>query len=106
MTSIHREKHFEDEICQHLAAHGWHYDATDAQHYDRALALYPADLVAWVQRSQPDTWHELEAKHGARAGAYVCEQVRTQLNRSTTVDVIRHGITIVGLRHAVRLAQF
>lgn len=40
MSSLHQEQHFETEICEYLAAHGWHYEAKDATHYDRELALY------------------------------------------------------------------
>lgn len=49
----HKEVAFEDDICAHLGAHGWLYDPGDAQHYDRALALFPPDLTAWVRASQP-----------------------------------------------------
>jgi type I restriction enzyme R subunit len=106
MTIMHREKYFEDEICQHLATHDWYYDANDAQHYDRALALYPADVVAWVQATQPDVWRPIQNNHGSHAATYVCQQVRTAIERSTTVDVLRHGITMVGVRTTLKLAQF
>ena len=46
--SVHKEISFEDEICGHLAAHGWLYEVGDAAAYDRARALFPPDLVAWV----------------------------------------------------------
>ncbi len=101
-----REILFEDEICQALATHGWHYADKDAEHYDRKLALYPPDLVAWIQHTQPTSWESLHKSHGPRAANYVCEQVRTQLDRSTTVDVLRHGITMVGVRNTLKLAQF
>lgn len=51
--SLHKEISFELEICQHLAAHGWLYAEGDAAGYDRARALFPADLLAWV-RTQLD----------------------------------------------------
>lgn len=44
--SLHKEVSFETEVCDHLAAHGWLYAQGDATGYDRARALYPADLVA------------------------------------------------------------
>ena len=106
MTTMHREKYFEDEICQHLATHDWHYDANDAQHYDRALALYPADVVAWLQATQPDVWRTIQNNHGAHAATHVCQQVRNAIDRSTTIDVLRHGITMVGVRTTLKLAQF
>jgi type I restriction enzyme R subunit len=36
-----------------MADHGWLYTESDAAGYDRARALFPADVVAWVQASQP-----------------------------------------------------
>ncbi len=43
--SLHKEITFETEICQHLAANGWLYAEGDTANYDRALALYPADVI-------------------------------------------------------------
>ncbi|MFO7631470.1 MAG: hypothetical protein R6W76_02965, partial [Caldilinea sp.] len=64
----HKEIDFENDICDHLGAHGWLYDGPqDHQHYDRTLALYPADLIAWVKASQPEAWESLEKRHGAAA---------------------------------------
>ena len=50
--SLHKEINFEDEICAHLEANGWLYAEGDAQLYDRARALFPADVIAWVQTTQ------------------------------------------------------
>ena len=51
--AIHNEIEFETEICEHLAAHDWLYAEGDAAAYDRARALFPADVLAWVQKTQP-----------------------------------------------------
>lgn len=51
----HQEKAFEDEFCEHLASHGWLYSASD-EGYDAKRALYPADVVAWFQETQPKDW--------------------------------------------------
>jgi len=44
--SLHKEISFETEICEHLASHGWLYAENDAANYDRARALFPADVLA------------------------------------------------------------
>ena len=62
---LHHESSFETEICEHLAAHGWLYAEGDAAAYDRARALFPADVLAWVQATQPEAWEKLEKNHGA-----------------------------------------
>ena len=56
--SLHKEKAFEDELCAHLAAHGWLYSETDAG-YDKDLALFPEDVFAWLSDSQPDAWEKV-----------------------------------------------
>lgn len=52
--ALHHEKQLETEICEHLAAHGWLYSPTDVG-YDRERALFPEDLFAWLQETQPET---------------------------------------------------
>ena len=51
MAEKHREVTFEQELVAHLASHGW-LEGDPAQ-YDRALALYPDDLIGWLQETQP-----------------------------------------------------
>ena len=89
MRPLHQEIHFENEICDHLAAHGWLYAAGDAAHYDRARALYPPDLVAWVQATQPQAWEALVQRHGAAAEAALLDRVRKAMDDENTLDVLR-----------------
>ena len=104
--SIHKEISFEDEICAHLGANGWHYQPGDAALYDRARALFPPDLMAWVQTSQPKVWEALTKANGAGAEAKLLDRVRKSLDERGTLDVLRHGIEIVGVKGMVALAQF
>lgn len=53
---IEHEKAFEDEICEHLAANGWIYEPENTHGYDRVRALFPEDVFAWIQQTQPDEW--------------------------------------------------
>ncbi|QQL43713.1 type I restriction endonuclease subunit R [Sulfuriroseicoccus oceanibius] len=106
MHDIHKEISFEDEICAHLSKHGWLYAKGDAQHYDRERALFPADLVAWVKESQPKAWEALVKNHGSQAETTLLTRVRDQLNQRGSLDVLRNGVELLGLRQALRLAQF
>ncbi|MFT3688880.1 type I restriction endonuclease subunit R [Paenirhodobacter sp.] len=101
--ATHREIGFEDVICDHLAAHGWLHAPGDAAGYDRARALFPADLVAWLDETQPDAWAEAKARHGEAA---IFDRLRKQLNTRGTLDVLRRGIDLVGLRAPLTLTQF
>ncbi len=52
--SLHKEVHFEVEIAEFLGKHGWTYEEDVSTKYDRARALFPKDVIAWVQQSQPE----------------------------------------------------
>jgi type I restriction enzyme R subunit len=104
--ALHNENQFEIEICQHLAGHGWEYAAGDAASYDRGRALFPADVLAWVQATQPQAWEALVKNHGAKAGETLLDRLRDQLDQAGTLEVLRQGIELLGLRHKLKLAEF
>lgn len=104
--SLHREIAFEAGICEALAARGWLYAEGDAEGYDRARALFPADVLAWVQDTQPKAWEALTKSHGTAAPTVLLDRLRHQMDQRGTLDVLRHGIEVVGLRQPVSLAQF
>lgn len=104
--NVHREVSFEAAICGYLAARGWLYAEGDAEGYDRARALFPADVLAWVQATQPKAWEALAKSHGAAAQTVLLDRLRHQMDQRGTLDVLRHGIEVVGLRQPVSLAQF
>lgn len=104
--NLHKEISFESEVCDHLAAHGWLYAVGDAAHYDRVRALFAPDLVAWIEATQPQAWATLTKNHGASAAATVLDRVRKQLDDRGTLDVLRHGVELIGLRQPLALAQF
>ncbi|MGF1501753.1 MAG: type I restriction endonuclease subunit R [Paracoccaceae bacterium] len=100
--TLHREINFETEICEYLATHGWLYADGDAQRYDRARALFPADLIAWVNATRPKDCDAL-LRNGEAA---LLDRVRKQLDSRGTLDVIRHGIDVIGARTTLKLAEF
>jgi len=104
--SLHNEIKFEEDICHHLAAHGWLYAEGDAQGYDTARAIFPTDLLAWVQATQPQAWDALTKSHGAAAQATLLDRVRKQLDDRGTLEVLRFGVELLGLRQPLKLAQF
>jgi type I restriction enzyme R subunit len=103
---LHKEIAFENDICAHLGASGWLYAEGDAAHYDRARALFPADLLAWVRETQPKAWDALSKSHGAAAEATLLDRIRKQLDDRGTLEVLRQGVELIGLRQPLILAQF
>jgi type I restriction enzyme R subunit len=104
--SLHKECNFETEICEHLGNHGWLYAEGDAVNYDRTRALFPADVLAWVQATQPKAWETLVKNHGGQAGETLLNRVRDQLDQRGTLGVLRHGIELLGLKKPLKLAEF
>ncbi len=104
--SLHKEIEFENDICNYLHSQDWHYAEGDNKAYDRARALFPADVIAWVQATQPKAWEALTKNHGAVAEAVLLDRLRKQLDERGTLDVIRHGIELLGLKQPLQLAQF
>ncbi|MDN7908311.1 DEAD/DEAH box helicase family protein [Burkholderia diffusa] len=106
MSNLHQEHHFEAEICRSLAANGWHYAEGDATHYDRVHALFLPDLLAWIEKTQPDTWQRLTKTHGPALRERLAERVRKSLNERGTLDVLRRGVEMLGLKEPLSLVQF
>lgn len=104
--TLHKEISFESELSAHLAANGWLYADGDAAQYDRARALFPADVVAWLQATQPQAWEALVKNHGAKAADTLLDRLRAQIDQRGTLDVLRNGIELVGLKAKLVLAQF
>ncbi|MCA1972034.1 MAG: DEAD/DEAH box helicase family protein [Caenispirillum sp.] len=104
--SHHKEIAFENDVCAHLAAHGWLYGEKDAAAYHRPRALFPADVLAWVQETQPKAWEALTKSHGGAAADVLLDRIRKQLDERGTLDVLRFGVELLGLRQPLSLAQF
>jgi len=104
--TLHKEIKFETEICEYLGSHGWLYSERDAASYDRNKALFPADVVAWVQTTQPEVWETLIKNHGSQSEATLLSRLRDQIDQRGTLDVLRHGIELLGLRQPLIVAQF
>ncbi len=103
--TIHTEINFENAICGHLSCHSWLYADGDANRYDRARALFPDDVIAWLQESQPDAWEAAAKSHGANAGEVVVSRLRDSINQRGTLDVLRNGFEVLGQRSKLSMMQ-
>ncbi|MDK7122777.1 type I restriction endonuclease [Pauljensenia sp. UMB6358] len=96
------ERRFEDEI-EHALTHVGPseldlYESRDPNGYDKALGLYPQDLLDFVRETQPQQWERLERIHGAKAGEKFCKRVARELDRRGVVEVLRRGVEDLGAR--------
>ena len=54
MSADAKEAAFQQDILNELVAGGWQLGSP--AEYNRGRALYPADCLAYVQRTQPQSW--------------------------------------------------
>lgn len=93
LSSVHTERVFEDELCDHLASNSWSVKThlKDARTYSREFALYPDDLLAFVQATQPAEWTKFKRWHNGQTEAMFVKRVAEQLNKHGTLHLLRHG---------------
>jgi len=98
----HREIAFEDAIELALIAAGGFQKGTAA--HDSALALYPDDVLTFVQATQAKTWGALADLYGDGAGGALIEALLKELTSKTALTVLPHGFKCAG--KTFRLAFF
>ena len=89
MAEKHREVTFEQELVASLLSHGW--QEGDPKRYDRALALYPDDLIGWLQQTQPQEWAKLAAFYHGDPSLHVLEYVAKLLDKEGALALLRRG---------------
>ena len=104
--SLHKEIHLEEEICLSLVGRGWVYEPGVSAQYDRAHALFPEDIIAWVQETNPKAWAALEKGLAGKAAEVMLDRLRNQLDTRGTLEVLRNGIEIHPVRGTLHLVQF
>lgn len=104
---IHNEVVFETEICEDLAANGWLYSTNDVG-YDRERALFPVDLFAWLEATQPAAYEK--ALKAAGSPAKFLDVLITALDKPLehgggTLNILRNGVQYIG-GGRLKMAQF
>jgi type I restriction enzyme R subunit len=100
--AIHVEARFEDAIEAGLLARG--YEAGVAAEFDAERALFPAEVLAYVQASQPKKWQALVGLQGNGAGETLLASLTKELAAKGALHVLRHGFKCFG--KTFRLASF
>ncbi|MDA8416562.1 MAG: DEAD/DEAH box helicase family protein [Betaproteobacteria bacterium] len=95
--TAHQEKHFEAYVVTKLKAQGW--KVGDTLKYDTERALYPDDLIAWLEATQPEKWAKLQKDNGERAREVLMDRLAKALEQHGTVHVLRNGFSIAGCGH-------
>ena len=93
LSNVHTERVFENELCEHLSTNGWSVRThlKDATAYSRELALFPDDLLAFVQVTQPKEWEKFKKWHNGESEKMFLKRVAEQLNKHGTLHLLRNG---------------
>jgi type I restriction enzyme R subunit len=101
-SSVHTERAFETAIEDHLLAHGW--QRGEPQAFDRKRALFPAELLAFVQATQAKAWKAVHDYHGAQAADALLDDLVKAIAANGMLHVLRHGFHCFG--KAFKVATF
>lgn len=100
MASLHTEINFEQDICDHLKANGWHYSPDDTG-YDRELALFPEDAIDWIKSTQDKEWQKVKALHNGSSEKKLLQRLAEMLDKDGSLSVLRHGFKNVNAKFAM-----
>ena len=101
----HNEKPFETELAEYLQAHGWLY-SENSSGYDRQRALFPDDVLGWLEDTQPA---EFARAVSAGSADGILDRLVKTLDKPLesgggTLAVLRRGFTDAPVKF--RMAQF
>ncbi|WP_435106589.1 type I restriction endonuclease subunit R [Arhodomonas sp. AD133] len=91
-----REHQFQQDIIDDLAADGWLVG--EASGYDRTNALYPEDLLGFVQEAYPERWEKFTKNNPQNPELALIKATVRELEKQGTLDVLRHGFKVPGVR--------
>jgi len=97
-----RELAFQNHIIAALEAQGWRVGQSGR--YDRERALYPEDLIAYVQETQPDAWARFCKIYGNNPEEHLLRAAERGLSRRGTLWLLRNQIEDRGVR--LKVATF
>jgi type I restriction enzyme R subunit len=97
-----KELAFQQDIINALQAQGWLVGTCAG--YNPTTALYTEDLLAYFQAAWPDRWQKLCKNNPSDPASVLIQQTVRALEKSGTLDVLRHGYKIPGVK--VELCSF
>ncbi|WP_438300420.1 type I restriction endonuclease subunit R [Pseudomonas sp. NMS19W] len=96
MSHIHHECELEHHIIEQLSDSGWLVGKSNG--YDIARAVYPEDVIDWLNDAHPQQLAALRKMHGESTRAVLFDRLVAQLQNKLggTINVLRHGFTVSG----------
>lgn len=89
-----KERHFESYLEETLLSRGW--EAGDKAEWDKANALFPPRVFAFIERSQQALWQSMLAQHGKTFPEKLLADLLSELHIKGSLHVLRHGFKCYG----------
>lgn len=113
-SAAYQELPFENEIAAHLESHGW-LRSINTEGYDRERAVFPEDVLGWIQETYPKDYERLvpagatdavQDKGKRRILDRLAKVLGTdEAHGGGTLNVLRKGFDVVGSRSAFKMLQ-
>lgn len=100
---MHTEHDFENEIEHSLLTEGG-YTQGLAKSYEKETALFPDDVVAFIQTTQPKLWARLEMLFKEKARNELIKALNQELNIKGSLNVLRNGFRVAN--RTAKMAYF
>jgi len=97
MSQITSENAFETAIVQSLVETGG-YTQGDADGYSPELGMFKAEVLEFLQSTQPRQWEKLAAIHGDDLENRIIQRLYKEMDLRGSLDVIRNGFVDYGVR--------
>lgn len=95
------EEAFERAIERTLLSNGY---ITPESAFDPEKAIFPEEALAFVRKTQPETWKKLEAVHKGQTDKRVLESLCKWMDEHGVLNTLRHGFRHHGKE--LRIAYF
>ncbi len=83
------EKDFEEHIEEHLLDSDYHKRLSED--YDKELCLIPAEVIHFIQSTQPDEYENLVKQYGDNTPNKICYRLSEEIKKWGTLHVLRKG---------------
>lgn len=111
MADATREEALEVEIAEYLVARGWLY-SRNSEGYDRERALFPKDVFAWLEETQPEEFAKVVSVGAASEGKQrehlldtLVKRLDTRMDHGGgTLNVLRRPLSHINAKF--RMCQF
>lgn len=101
---MHKEENFEDTIDRELQELSG-YDKGNSDDYDPETALFPTEIIKFIQKTQPQVWSRLASTSGGDTQQNIIDSLVKELKSRGMLEVLRNGFKCYGKKLKVAYFQ-